>query len=274
MKSGGVGYEGGGVVVYTSSSPNRGNVVRNNHFVNLFDGAHLYSAHSDGPSRDFDFYGNLIEDCLDDAVETDGGGMNCRIYGNTFRSFLTGVSVAPAFSGPTYILRNVFRDWRSVAEFTGYPIKFNVNTTFQTQFVYLYHNTCHTSIAGQNGFLFKNYSNWVDIVSRNNIYFGSDYAFESQSNVNPVDFNFDNLFTSHPSRFARWLGVDYQDLAAFQQGSGQEVRGLSVNPGFVDSVNGDYGLGPSSGLLDAGVRIRGVNDGFRGAAPDIGAFER
>ena len=274
VKSGGVGYEGGGVFVYTSNSPNRGNVVRNNHFQTLFDGAHLYSASNDGPTCDFDFYDNVVEDCLDDAVETDGGGVNCRIYGNTFRSFLTGVSVAPAFSGPTYIVRNLFRDWHSVAEFTGYPIKFNVSSAFQTQFVFLYHNTCHTSIAGQNGFLFKNYSNWIDIVSRNNIYSGTDHALESQSSVNPVDFNFDNLFTTHPGRFARWLGVDHQNLAAFQQGSGQEDRGLSVDPIFVDPSNDDFTLGESSALLDAGIRIQGINDGFRGAAPDIGAFER
>ncbi len=154
VKSGGVGYEGGGVYIYTSNIPNRGNVIRDNQFSDMFDGAHLYSSHDEGPTRDLDFYRNTVVDCLDDAVETDGGGINCRIYNNTFRSFLTGVSVAPAFWGPTYIMRNVFYDWHSVAEFTGYPLKWNVNTSFQTQFVFLYHNTCYTAVPGQDGFLF------------------------------------------------------------------------------------------------------------------------
>ncbi len=274
VKSGGVGYEGGGVYVYTSNIANRGNVIRNNRFADMFDGAHLFSSHEDGPTRDLDFYGNTVEDCLDDAVETDGGGINCRIYRNRFRSFLTGVSVAPAFLGPTYIMRNMLYDWHSVAEFTGYPIKWNHGESEQTQFVYLYHNTCYTAVAGQDGFLFKNFSNWANVVSRNNVYAGTDYAFESQSASNPIDFDFDALFTSHPTRFARWLGQDHSDLDAFRQASGQEGNGFSGPLGFVDASSGDFRLDASSDLVDAGVRIPGVNDAYSGGAPDMGANER
>jgi hypothetical protein len=274
VKSGGVAYEGGGVVVYSSNEPNRGNVIRDNRFENMFDGASLYSSSLTGPTRDLDFYGNTVSNVVDDAVETDGGGINGRIYRNTFEHFLTGISVAPAFLGPTYITRNILRGWRSTAEFTGYPIKLNVTTSFQTQFVYLYHNTCYTDVPGQNGFLFKNYSNWVNVVSRNNIYVGTDYALESQSSPNPVDFNFDNLTSTHASRFVRWLGVGYSTLNAFSEAVGQEKRGFSVDPLFSDAVGGDFSLRAESPLVDAALRIPGVNDDFVGAGPDVGAVER
>ena len=274
VKSGGVAYEGGGVVVYSSNVPNVGNVIRRCQFSDTFDGAHLLSSNLDGPTRDMDFHGNHVENCLDDALELDGAGVNVRIFDNRFQSFLTGVSAAPAFLGPSYVYRNIFHDWDSVAEFTGYPFKFNVNTAFQTQFVYLYHNTCYTANPGQDGFLFKNYSNWQHIVSRNNIYSGSEYAFESQSQTNPIDFNFDNLFTSHPTRFARWLGSDYATLDAFRQASGQEQLGFFVDPKFVDAAAADFSLESGSLLIDAGIRIPGLNDVFSGAGPDIGALER
>jgi hypothetical protein len=58
-----------------------------------FDGSHLYSEDEGGPTIDMDFYGNVIENVNDDCVETDGVGSNCRIYNNTFKTFLTGVSV-------------------------------------------------------------------------------------------------------------------------------------------------------------------------------------
>ena len=40
-----------------------------------------------------------------------------------------------------------------------------------------------------------------------------------------------------------------------------------------DSSDADLGLGEGSPCIDAGVLIRGINEDFEGAAPDIGAFE-
>ena len=273
VKSGVAGYEGGGVYVYGSSEQNEGNVIRRNRFSDLFDGVHLYSADPSGPTVNMDFYGNVITDCLDDAIETDGGGINGRIYSNLLDGFLTGISVAPAALGPTYIFRNVLRQWRSAAEFDGYPFKFNSNSSFDTRFVFLYHNTCHTDIPGQNGFLFKRYSRWSDIVSRNNIYSGTNYALESQSSSNPVDFDYDNIMSSHSSRFARWRGASHGDLSSFAMATGQEQHGVSVDPLFISATSSDYHLNPESLLIDRGQLVPGINDDFSGAAPDIGAYE-
>lgn len=119
-------YEAGGVVVYGSPTANVGNVIRDNHFSHLFDGSHLYSDDASGPTSNMDFHGNVLEFLNDDGIETDGAGTNVRIYGNVFRHFLTGISVAPAQGGPTYIMRNLLAGWETHSGYVGYPVKFRI----------------------------------------------------------------------------------------------------------------------------------------------------
>ena len=71
----------------------------------------------------------------------------------------------------------------------------------------------------------------------------------------------------------RWNSVNYPALPAFRAATGQELHGFNVLPGFADKANGGYRLSPTSGLIDAGVTLPGINDEYVGAAPDIGAFE-
>jgi hypothetical protein len=259
--------------VYGSPQRNRGNVIRYCTFTNLFDGAHLYSEDPGGPTEDLDFHSNWLEGCGDDGIETDGVGSNCRIYFNSFQSFLTGVSIAPCARGPTYIFRNLLVGWRPAAEFDGYPFKFNVGSTLPIEWVYLYHNTCATDVPGQDGFLFKQYSNWTNVVSRNNNFAGTRYALESWSTENPVDFDFDNLYSSDPGLAIAWAGARYDSVAGFALATGQERHGRSVAPGFVSPATRDYYLRPDSDLIDQGVVIPGINDDYLGGAPDLGAFE-
>jgi len=265
-------YEAGGVVIYGSSTANVGNVIRNNHFSHLFDGSHLYSDDASGPTSNLDFHGNVLEFLNDDGIETDGAGTNVRIYGNVFRNFLTGISVAPAQGGPTYIMRNLLTGWETHSGYVGYPVKFNVDGSMTTDWVYLYHNTCQTSVTGQPGFWFKQYSAWNHIISRNNIYAGTDYALQSGSSQNPVDFDSDDLFTTASGKVAQWSGSNYASLSAFSKATGQEPHGLNIDPKFA-AVGTDYRLAAGSPLIDGGMAIPGVNDDFIGKAPDIGAIE-
>jgi hypothetical protein len=267
-------YEAGGVVVYGSSGANTGNVIRNNRFFHMFDGSHLYSDDGAGPTTDMDFHDNIIESVNDDCIETDGAGSNCRIYNNTFRTFLTGVSVAPAAGGPTYIFRNLFSGWETHSGYVGYPVKFNVSSSLSIDWIYLYHNTCFTSAAGQPGFLFKQYSNWNNVISRNNIYAGTGNALESWPSANPVDFDYDALFTTATSRLVSWVNVNYTTAAAFFAACGQEQHGIAGDPQFVNAAGGDFHLSAQSPLKDRGVVIPGINDGYRDSGPDIGCFER
>lgn len=266
-------YEAGGVVVYGSSSINSGNVIRNNRFSHMFDGSCLYSEDESGPTANMDFHGNTVEYVNDDCVETDGAGTNCRIYGNTFRKFLTGVSVAPAAIGPTYIFRNLFTDWESHGVYVGYPFKFNVTSDLSTEWVYLYHNTCYTAVAEQPGFLFKQYSDWSNVISRNNIYAGTTYALESWSDRNPVDFDYDVLYTSASDMLIDWAGNKYSTITTFSAQTGQETHGIAAAPEFADVQTADFRLSDNSPLIDKGILIPGINNHFAGNSPDIGCFE-
>jgi len=271
VKSGTGYYEAGGVVVFSSDIINRGNTIRFNAFSHLFDGCHLYS--ETAPTTDMDFNDNTVFSVNDDCIETDGSGINNRIYQNRFRKFLTGVSVAPAATGPTYIFRNLFTGWENHSGYDGYPVKFNVNSSLTIDWVYLYHNTCFTDVANQDGFLFKQYSNWNNVISRNNIYAGTNYALDSWSTQNPVDFDYDNLFTMHSGRLVSWAGTGYTTAAAFSAATAQEAHGLNYAPGFVNVTNNDFTLADSSRLIDKAMLIPGINDSFAGAAPDLGCCE-
>jgi hypothetical protein len=46
---------------------------------------------------------------------------------------------------------------------------------------------------------------------------------------------------------------------------------LGVNPQFVNAAGADFHLKANSPAIDAGVVISGLS--FKGAAPDLGAFE-
>jgi len=134
------------------------------------------------------------------------------------------------------------------------------------------HNTCVTDEPGIDGFVFNYYWwYWTNIVSRNNIYVGTRHALVNVNEACPIDFDYDNLFTSDPGRFIEWDGANYATLAEFTQGTGQERHGLAVDPRFVGPA--DPRLRSDSPLIDRGVRIAGINDAFLGAAPDVGAFE-
>ncbi len=276
MKHGAGSYETGAIYVYAGKQPNTGNVIRHNVIQNMGDGAHLYSSHPAGPTTHMDFHDNRVTGLSDDGIETDGAGSNVRIYNNAFIGFLTGISVAPAQGGPTYIFRNVVADWHPSQSkaYQGYPFKFNFKSAFTTDWVYLYHNTCHTARPGQPGFLLKSYCKWRGVVSRNNIYAGTRYALESWPRSKfPVDFDYDDLYTTDPERLIAWGGKKHGTLADYSAATGQEKHGVSAPPGFVDVTKGDYRLAPGSAVIDKGVVIPGVNDDHAGAAPDLGAFE-
>jgi parallel beta-helix repeat protein len=280
VKENGVDYEAGGVYVYGSEIANEGNVIRYNVFEDLFDGCHLYSNDDDppGPTKNLDFHDNVITRCGDDGLETDGLGSNVRIYGNRWTTCLSGISLAPARIGPVYVFRNVILGWHSVDShsdglYEGYPFKFNHSDGGTTPWVFVYHNTCVSDVPGQDAFLFKEYCDWTNVVSRNNIYAGTDHALDCWETPNPVDFDYDDLFTTSGSAFIRWGATDYATLPAFAAGTGREIHGLAVNPGFSDTVAGDFRLRTGSPLIDRGVLIPGVNEDYVGRAPDIGAFE-
>lgn len=270
------GLEDGGVVFYDPAT-GRGNVIRRNVFHDDFDGFGVCPSWTAAETNETDVYENLVYNMGDDGVETDGQCSNVRLWDNTFHDVLIGISLAPAYTGPVYAIRNLFyRTGAGNNDYSGSPFKFNSGYGHSGP-MYLFHNTADAALSDNNGIYIKAPGTWEMIYARNNIWSGTDYALNNYNETQPIDFDYDDLYTTNPDRFVCW-GSDsdrhMHDLSTFQSLTGQEPHGISVEPGFTDAAgSSDYTLDPGSDLIDAGVAIPGINDDYCGTAPDIGAFE-
>jgi hypothetical protein len=278
VKTGGVAYEAGGIGIYTSNLPNKGNVFRYNTFKNMFDAMSPGSEDLAGYTSNMDIYDNVFDQVGDDGISLDGVATNIRVYNNIISNYLTGISAAPLSMGPSYIFRNLLYNlnsssWQSNSIYTAYPFKFNVSSSLSTNWVYLYHNTSFSDDPACDGFLFKQYSDWHDIISRNNIYAGASYAFDNWSTVNPIDFDFDDLFTSDGTKRFYWNGSTYNSVATFSAATNQETNGVFANPNFVSVPGADFHLAPTSTIIDKGCIINGFNNNYNGLKPDMGKYE-
>jgi parallel beta-helix repeat protein len=273
---GGSSLETGGVSFYDPLS-GRGNVIRRNTFHDDFDGFGVCPGTDTGTTCETDVYGNLGYDLGDDGVSTDGYCSNVRLWDNTFHDLLVGVSFAPAYTGPVYALRNlIYRIGEGNNSYSGMPFKFNSGYPGSGT-MYLFHNTCDAFLPGNDGFEIRSGGSWENVVSRNNIWSGTQYALSNSNPSQPLDMDWDDLHTTTVGELAWWSGLPdrhLNTLAELQDQTGQEPNGVNVNPGFSDPASGNYTLAATSELIDAGLYIPGINDGFDGSAPDIGAFER
>ena len=92
-----------------------GNVIRYNTIRSTEDhgfndgigGGENYSFQG-SPNRDSDIYGNIIANCWDDAIESEGANMNVRIWSNYIHHTFVHIATAATSMGPLYIFRNVF----------------------------------------------------------------------------------------------------------------------------------------------------------------------
>ncbi len=268
---GGSDLETGGVVFY-SPATGRGNVIRRNTFHDYFDGAGTCPEDNGTATNETDFYENEIYNTGDDALSADGACSNVRIWGNVMHNALVGISFAPIYEGPIYAIRNVIYNLDAGNNnYSGISFKFNSGYD-QSGRMYLFHNTADAVRPNNPGFAIKSPGTWQMIVSRNNIWTGTGYGIENANTSQPLDFDYDNLYTTGPE-LAWWGGTHYATLAAFRSGTGLEAHGVSLPPGFANAGNGDYTLAANSQVIDKGVAIPGINDGFSGTAPDPGAFE-
>ena len=266
------GLEDGGVAFYDPAT-GRGNVIRRNTFHDDFDGLSICPSYTAATTHETDVYENLIFNMGDDGLETDGQCSNVRIWGNTFHDVLMGISLAPAYDGPVYAIRNlIYRTGVGNNSYSGSPFKFNSGYGTSGP-MYLFHNTADAALPGNNGLYIKAPGTWDLIYARNNIWAGTDYALENYNTGQPVDLDYDDMWNGGGGDLVRWDSTNYATLAAFSIATGQEPHGLDVQPGFADAVGGDFTLAPTSNLIDAGQVIPGINDDYVGEAPDIGAYE-
>lgn len=259
----------------------RGNVIRRNTFHDTFDGFQICPIQDNAAhTNETDVYENLVYRVTDDGMETDGYCSNVRIWDNTFHDVLAGISLAPARVGPVYIIRNLIYNtgvtknppFGDTPPCCGNSIKFETNES--SGYMYLFHNTAVSS-TGSPGIRIAGDGRWSLVYSRNNIWAGQRReALKHDMSLQPLDFDYDALVSINSSKIVYWNGAKYSTLKSFISATNLEIHGVSeMALPFTDPANNIYTLSPTSLLIDAGVYISGINDGYNGIAPDIGAFE-
>lgn len=257
----------------------RGNVIRRNTIHGTFNGIGACGSAPPptGFSNETDIYENTFYDHADDATETEGYCSNVRLWDNRVRNSLMAFAIAPAGTGPVWILRNVAYDignTRSALQDGQVASGIKINSGYSTAVgpTFLYHNTFLTAAPDTDAIWLMPPGYSSGLVSRNNVYAGTDRAFVKDNPI-ALDLDYDALHTTGSS-LVYWQGVHYADLAALQAGTGQEAHGIEAAPALGNPAQGDFMPNETSALIDRGLALPGINDGYGGTTPDIGALER
>jgi hypothetical protein len=230
------------------------------------------------PVADTDIYGNRIMQAWDDAISSEGGNRNVRIWGNYIDQTAVGIATTVVHDGPLYMFRNVYNRSRKLSAVSldaDQRLSFAKSGTLSNAGGgrrYVFHNTLLQ--ATQSGLQYP-LGAGVGIVasavdepvtntmSRNNIlhvWKASADSIRTQGGTGN-DFNYD-LRNGGISAYAgaEPNGIVGTPIYAEGHGASSKSSGLSQ-------------LAPHSAGYDGGARLPNFNDAFTGAAPDIGAHE-
>jgi hypothetical protein len=277
-----------GITLINSSG---GNIIRYNEIRSTDDrgyndgigGASNFSFQG-SPNRDSDIHGNIITNCWDDAIESEGANMNVRIWGNYIDKTFVFVATASTSMGPVYIYRNVFASSRvshqdpsggsmlktggdRMISLDGQDVPGDRGRRF------IFHNTALQPNGALNVFSGHKLSN---AMTRNNIFRVRGDVYPSRAGDGPPN-DFKNDLTSGyiAGGLVRSMFIPSDRLEWFLAPTVTEIKW-----GRVDFArNGrnyaitDPAIRVPNPALDKGVRIPGFNDDYQGDAPDIGAFE-
>lgn len=241
-------------------------------FTHMFDdglsGGQNFSFNGD-LRRDSDIYGNRVSHVWDDAIQSEGAGMNIRIYENYTENVLTAFSNATVSIGPLYVFRNVatkgVRDhtmMQGEGKFWKTRNKSKDGTVAGIYIgggrAYLFHNTTYQTSWSDSvgGPLNVDEISLVNVIARNNIWHTKSAISSKYTPMPYSDFDYDMYASGH---------------TAWRE---EEARGIESNPVYdSSSESGKYSLKLGSPGVDKGVLIPNFNDEFSGGGPDVGAQE-
>ncbi len=249
-----------------------GNVVCHNTVRNFGDCISVQP--STGDSYGNDIYGNDASFCVDDGIEIDYNQANVRVWRNRVMNARMGVSVQPVRGGPAYIFRNELFNLESE------PIKMHNQTTG----FYVIHNT---SVKHGNGHA-DNGAMWRNAQFRNNLFLGTEYAFEFTTVPDEGfrDFDYDAWGTTRTNvPYFKWNNVRYDtlnDLPAGVEDHGKTAAFSHLTNAALPAAwnqpappgSRDLRLAAGTPEINAGITIANLNDMVSlSGAPDMGAFE-
>ena len=242
-----------------------GNVVRHNRISGFFNGIVASTwgdLENEGLNRDLDIHDNFLTQIGDDPLEPEGACMNVRFWNNTTRDTLQGISLAPITVGPVYVIRDRY------VNFKGGAVKVSLSSRGP---VFLYHVLGWTARPGKNALQVS--GPWDNMHFRNCIFRGTRYVIED-FHEHRIGCSFDHcaLFSTD-RQFVKWANKRYWNLSelAGAPGFGKHILRVEPYAGTPDATEPFGRLNRQ--LIDAGAPIPGVNDDFKGAAPDIGPEE-
>jgi hypothetical protein len=275
------GYNGGEGIQFTGS----GHVVCFNHVKGFRDNISLMEYDEAYEQVSIDICNNDIEEATDDGVEADSAMGNVRVVRNRVRNCFDGMSSQPDLGGPTYYIQNVMYN------VLYSPFKFHNGTVGDV----VLHNTvvkCGDAFGCYAG------ATWSRAYFRNNLFIGGTgggtyggYGNGSGNVLDLVDadatcsFDYDGLGSIGTNTFAGKIGATRFTSLATLKANTTEVHAVQVDMSvFADAVPFssnpyppkavvDLRLAGAGAAIDKGVVLVGLNEGFSGAAPDLGAYE-
>ena len=279
---------------YAAVLAGQGHVVCHNYVANFWDGINVFtSSHSDPQhgqqSRAIDFYNNDIHNCADQFIEADGSYANVRMLRNRcFNCPSQPLSVQPVFAGPIYWIRNII--WNAGKG------KMAMKPDFGAQAYLFLHNTSstHMRMARNDWAKYPEQSTWI---IENNLSLGPKrekkapmvvYAPGKASAKHQVGHN--AFREDLPAQKWHVGKAVYGTLEELQAETGLDRNSLQIEDysifkgaaepphnargaGFVLPQQVDLRLNGDAPIIDRAKPLPGINDGYIGEAPDIGAYE-
>ena len=254
-----------------------GHVVCHNQIVGFGDAMKT----AEPGARAIDFYGNEVLSAYDNGLELDYSEGNTRAFRNRFTNNDTPLSFQPVYGGPVYALRNV------VVNVGDEQLKFHALGTTPPQEpsgMLVYHNTFVSPGLALN---LQTSATSHHFAIANNVFVGPSPPGPRVADWSaPIDhgsLDHDGWFPDGTFDFdaaGRWTS-----FAAMQGAGVLEAHGVLltapifasglVPPGSFRTTMApaDATLDGATNAVDAGVVLANLNDGFTGAAPDLGALE-
>ncbi len=244
-----------------------------------------------------DFYNNYITNSHDNPIEADGSMHNIRIMRNVMLNHPSHVFCnQPTLGGPVYWIRNIAYNAPGGSS----------RLTFGAAGVLFYNNTVLTETAVAAGsnvhwrnnlMLGQHSAPAIFDVTTYTRYSSADYNGYRPNPESPVAFAWatppagtEADFPS-PGHMPAMERREFPDLAAYQAATGQDAHSVLVDYDVFVNVppldarddnavqrlygpdDADFRLRAGSAVVDRGVVLPTITDGFAGAAPDLGAVE-
>lgn len=227
------------------------------------------------PHRHVDIYGNDIFDTTDDAIETDYGYANNRVWGNFIHEENTfAFSFQPVFSGPWYFIRNVVSGTSRILKFNG-PVD---------RYVFL-----HNTIVNDGGIITEFARPLLSGTSLNNLFISGNSHIFDRGNWGPADFipvpdfyqndwrtdvDYNGYSWGNAAFGFGWRGDQFSTTAELFNTVGIEENGIRVDTSETfNNYPQDLTLKANGDAIDIATIIPGVQNNITGNAPDLGAYE-